>query len=248
EARRDVRLRHLAAGSRASTFTARLSCARLHFAMSSPGFALFDTTLGRCGIAWGPGGILGVQLPEARASATRARMLQRFPEARQHEPPKQVARAIADIQALVGGERRSLEHLALDMQGLPTFSRRVYEAVRKVPAGKTLSYGEVATLLGSPGAARAVGQALGKNPFALIVPCHRVLAAGGKLGGFSANGGVLTKTRLLACEGAEPQAPPPARQADFRFDPERAIAELCQRDAGLRRLIEAVGPFRMQLK
>src|SRR5262249_61450420 len=90
----------------------------------------------------------------------------------------------------------------LDRTGVPAFRRRVYEAARTIPPGQTLSYGEVAACAGSPGAARAVGQALGKNPFAIVVPCHRVLAAGGRVGGFSAQGGIATKLRLLALQSA----------------------------------------------
>ena len=92
------------------------------------------------------------------------------------------------------------------MEGVPPFHRRVYEAAREIPPGDTLSYGAIANRIGSPGSARAVGQALGRNPFAIVVPCHRVVAANGKLGGFSANGGVTTKANLLALETHEPAA------------------------------------------
>ena len=111
-------------------------------------------------------------------------------------------RAIDAIMALLRGEASDLSAVPLDMEGLPTFDRRVYEVARAIPPGGTLSYGEIAARLGEPGAAREVGRALGQNPFAIVVPCHRVVAAGGKLGGFSANGGVATKLRLLALEGA----------------------------------------------
>src|SRR4029453_17011519 len=99
-----------------------------------------------------------------------------------------------------------LSHVALDMEQVPAFERRVYEAARRIPAGKTLSYGEIAGQLGVPGSARAVGRALGRNPFAIVVPCHRVVAAGGKLGGFSASGGVHTKRRMLEIERASTKA------------------------------------------
>jgi methylated-DNA-[protein]-cysteine S-methyltransferase len=110
--------------------------------------------------------------------------------------------AIARIVALLGGEAADLDSIAIDMSAVADFDQRVYEVTRRVPRGQTTSYGEVAARLGDSGAARAVGQALGRNPFPLIVPCHRVLAAKGRPGGFSAHGGVLTKLRLLAIEGA----------------------------------------------
>jgi methylated-DNA-[protein]-cysteine S-methyltransferase len=170
------------------------------------GFTLFDTTLGRCGIAWSRRGVIGVQLPEGSEIATRARLRRRFPAAREAPPPPEVRRAIDGVVALLRGEPSALDDVALDMAGVPPFDRRVYEVARTIPPGGTLSYGEVAKRLGAPGAARDVGQALGRNPFAIIVPCHRVLAAGGKIGGFSARGGVSTKRRLLAAEGAPGRA------------------------------------------
>ncbi len=165
-------------------------------------FTLFDTAIGRCGIAWSEHGVTGVQLPEAREPETRARLLRRFPGARATPPPPDVQRALDGIVALLSGEPSPLDAIALDMDGVPPFHRRVYEVARTIPPGATLSYGEVAARLGEPALARDVGQALGENPFALIVPCHRVIAAGGRLGGFSARGGTATKLRLLAIEGA----------------------------------------------
>ena len=169
--------------------------------MSLRAFALFDTAIGRCGIAWGARGILALQLPEASDGATRARLLAHVPSAAETSAPAEIARAIAAIVALLAGDSRDLRTLKLDMTHVPPFHRRVYEAARAIPPGRTMSYSEIARALGMPRAARAVGQALGRNPFALIVPCHRVLAAGGKLGGFSAEGGLATKRRLLAIEG-----------------------------------------------
>lgn len=164
---------------------------------------LFDTAVGPCGIAWSERGVAGVQLPERDERATRARMLRRFPEARDADPPQQITRAIEQITALLRGEKRALADIELDMAGVPEFNRRVYVIARGIPAGATLSYGEIASQLGDRAAAREVGEAMGQNPFPLIVPCHRVLAAGGKVGGFSAAGGVTTKLRLLEIEGAE---------------------------------------------
>ena len=170
--------------------------------MSARGFALFDTAIGRCGIAWSEGGVVGVQLPEERELETRSRLLRRFPDAREASPPPDVTRAIDGIVALLRGEASDLSTVVLDMEGVPPFHRRVYEIARSIPPGATLSYGEIAERLGVRGAARAVGHALARNPFAIVVPCHRVLAAGGKVGGFSASGGVTTKLRLLSIEGA----------------------------------------------
>jgi methylated-DNA-[protein]-cysteine S-methyltransferase len=171
--------------------------------MTARGFALFDTPIGPCGIAWGERGVVGVQLPEASAPATRTRLLRRFPDAREGPPSPDVQRAIDGIVALLGGEVRDLSDVELDMEQVPAFHRRVYEVARTIPPGGTLSYGDIARRLGAPEAARDVGRALGQNPFAIVVPCHRVLAAGGKLGGFSARGGSTTKARLLAIEGAQ---------------------------------------------
>ena len=170
--------------------------------MTEHGFALFDTDIGRCGIAWGARGIIGVQLPEAGEARTRARLVRRHPHAREAPPPADVRRVIDSIVSLLGGQASDLSAAALDMDGLPEFDRRVYEVARGIAPGATLSYGEIAARLGERGLARDVGQALGRNPFPIIVPCHRVLAAGGKIGGFSAQGGVATKRRMLAIESA----------------------------------------------
>jgi O-6-methylguanine DNA methyltransferase len=170
--------------------------------MTASGFALFDTAIGRCGIAWGDRGVAGVQLPEAGEEATRVRMLHRFPAAGEATPPPEVQQTIERVVALLRGEASDLSTVALDMDGVPEFHRRVYDAARTIPPGGTLSYGDIARRVGAPGAARAVGQALGRNPFPIVVPCHRVLAAGGKIGGFSAQGGVTTKRRMLAIESA----------------------------------------------
>ena len=169
--------------------------------MTAYGFTLFDTAIGRCGVAWSDRGLVGVQLPEAGGTAKCERMLQRFPAAAERPPPPQVRLAIDSIVALLQGEPSDLSAIALDMEGVAPFHRRVYEVARTIPPGKTLAYGEVAARLGAAGAARAVGQALGHNPFPIVVPCHRVVAAGGKIGGFSAHGGPATKRRMLAIEG-----------------------------------------------
>ena len=176
--------------------------------MTSHGFALFDTAIGRCGIAWGGPTVVGVQLPEADERMTRLRMRRRFPDALEALPPSEVARAIAAIVAHLGGEPRDLAAVALDMEQVPPFDRRVYQVARTIPAGATLTYGDIAARIGENSEARDVGQALGRNPFPIVVPCHRVLAAGGKVGGFSANGGIATKLRLLSIEGWQPNDAP----------------------------------------
>jgi methylated-DNA-[protein]-cysteine S-methyltransferase len=140
-------------------------------------------------------------LPEASPEQTRARLLRLFPSASEVTPPPDVQRAIDAIVALLRGEPIDLAFVTLDMETLPAFHRRVYEVARTIPPGTTRSYGDIASRLGEPHAARAVGQALGRNPFPIIVPCHRVLAANGRTGGFSAPGGTATKLRLLAIEG-----------------------------------------------
>jgi methylated-DNA-[protein]-cysteine S-methyltransferase len=218
--------------------------------MTTEAFTLFDTAIGPCGVAWGRRGLTALQLPEADAAETRARMARRFPEARELTPPPGVQRALDRIVALLRGQPSDLSEIPLDMEGVPSFHQRVYEITRAIPPGETLSYGDVAARIGAEGAARAVGQALGRNPFAIIVPCHRVLAAGGKVGGFSANGGLATKRRLLAIEGVKFKVPLPLFDGDgaFGFDPDTAISHLRAADARLAKLIDDVGPFRMELK
>jgi|SRR5712691_10831135 len=185
--------------------------------MSSHFYALFDTAIGCCGIAWGDRGITGVQLPETDESTTRARLMRRRPDAREAPPPPEVRRTIDGIVALLRGEGSDLSAAALDMERVEPFERRVYEVARTIAPGATLSYGEIATRLGDAALARDVGQALGRNPFPLIVPCHRVLAAGGKSGGFSANGGVTTKLRLLTIERARTSDVPTLFDGDGAF-------------------------------
>lgn len=169
--------------------------------MTNPGFTLFDTQIGPCAIAWSERGVVAVQLPEATEPKTRARLQKRVPEARDAPPPPEVQQAIERIVALLRGEPSDLSAIVLDLEAVRPFERRVYEIARTIPPGATLAYGEIAARLGDPAAARAVGQALAHNPFPLLVPCHRVLGAHGKTGGFSANGGVTTKMRLLTIEG-----------------------------------------------
>lgn len=212
--------------------------------MQEAHFTLFETPVGRCGIVWNERGVAGVQLPEARVAATRARLVERFPNARESQPPPRVANAIAAIVALLEGRPSDLRSIALDFDRVPPFHRKVYEAARALAPGSTLSYGAIAQRVESPGSARAVGQALARNPFAIIVPCHRVLAAGGKPGGFTARGGVETKRRLLALEGTaleRPNAPPRLLQPSG----ETALEHLRRADPVLGELIARLGPLQI---
>jgi len=168
-------------------------------------YSLFDTPIGRCGVAWDGDAIRGVQLPEASAEDTGRRLRDRFAGADESAPPPAIQDAIDRMVASLRGEADDLVDVPLDLDALPPFRRKVLEVVRTIPAGETLSYGEVALAVGSPGAARAVGQALGRNPFPIVVPCHRVLAAGGRIGGFTATGGLSVKQQMLAAEGVSPR-------------------------------------------
>jgi methylated-DNA-[protein]-cysteine S-methyltransferase len=166
------------------------------------GYALFDTGIGRCGIAWGYAGIVGVQLPEAREIETRKRLIHLYPDARETRPPLEVESAIEGIVALLRGEPGDLSRATLDMTGIHAFSARVYEFTRTIPRGETRTYGEVSASLRFMDAAHAVAQALAHNPFVIIVPCHRVLEAGGYADKISPHGGVISKRRLLSIDGA----------------------------------------------
>lgn len=167
--------------------------------MAQPAFSLFDTAIGHCGIVWSDRGVVSLQLPEQSLSVGRAQLKARHPGAKESVAPLAIAEVVARLRALLKGEQADLSQIELDMEHVAPFPRRVYQTARKIPLGTTVSYGELARALGTPGAARAVGRALGRNPFALIVPCHRVVAKGG-MGGFTAFGGLDTKQRLLAIE------------------------------------------------
>ena len=151
-------------------------------------FALFDTAIGCCGIVWSARGIAGVQLPEKSGQATRSRVQRRFPAAREMTPPAVIQHVIETIGALLRGEAIDLTNVGLDGGAISEFNRRVYDVARGIRPGATLSYGEIAERLGDRTLARGVAQALSENPFPIIVPCHRVLATGGKMGGFSGPG------------------------------------------------------------
>ena len=170
--------------------------------MEAASFALFDTALGRCAIAWRGDAVIGFALPGISEEATSAQLIRRHPGAVVAEPSEVIARAIIAVRRLLAGERTDLSFIKVDLAGAAAFEGAVYEALRSVGPGDTVTYGVLAERAGSPGAARAVGMAMGRNPIPVIIPCHRVLAGGGKSGGFSAPGGVNTKFRLLQIEQA----------------------------------------------
>ncbi len=166
-------------------------------------FALFDTPIGTCSLVWKDQTIVGLRLPEQSASATRARIKRRWPDAEEQTPPPAAVQAVIDrVLALLSGKQVDLSDVPLDFGDAPEFHKQVYGVARTIPPGHTMTYGEIAKRLGVPHESREVGQAMGRNPIAIIMPCHRVLGADGKMGGFSATGGVAIKRRILEIEGA----------------------------------------------
>ena len=180
-------------------------------------YHVFETAGGFCGIAWSEAGIAGFQLPTRSAEATERLLLRKLPGAERGAPTAEVAEAVAAVQRYFEGEETDFSHLKLDLGDQDAFFTRVYAAARQVRWGRTTTYGALAKELGAgPEAARDVGEAMALNPVALIIPCHRVLAAGGRIGGFSAPGGASAKKRMLALEGVQVE-PPPSAQRSFGF-------------------------------
>jgi methylated-DNA-[protein]-cysteine S-methyltransferase len=176
--------------------------------MQQTAYCLFETTLGWCGIAWSNDGhfqispaVTLVQLPEATREVTEARIARHAGAEVPSAAPPAIAEVIGRVCLHLRGETQGFRDVPVDLERASDFERRVYHAARQIPAGDTTTYGDLARTLGRPTGARAVGQALGRNPVPIIIPCHRVLAAGGKSGGFSAHGGRETKARMLAIEG-----------------------------------------------
>lgn len=212
---------------------------------SSESFAKFETRLGPCALAWNERGISAVFLPDKSPAALARRVRERREGAVEREPDARARAAIDAMRALVDDGSADLSEIVLDLRGVPPFHQRVYEAARKIAPGETRTYGALAESLSSPGASRAVGQAMQKNRFPIVVPCHRVLASDMKLGGFSAEGGVETKLRMLSRErDAMLSKKSPGK---FAFDPTAAVEHLKSSDKKLRALIERVGPFAMRL-
>ena len=177
--------------------------------MSSIAYCLFETSIGTCGIAWrepldsdSQPAVTLLQLPEATVQATESRIVRKSGLRRPSMPPPRIAELIEKIRRHLQGEVQDFRDVVLDLNGVVPFFQKVYQAVRSIFVGQTRTYGEIAKALGQPAAAQEVGQAMAKNPIPLIVPCHRVSAANGKPGGFSAHGGRATKSKLLAIEGA----------------------------------------------
>jgi len=180
-------------------------------------YLVFETAGGFCGIAWNDAGIAYFQLPTSSAETTERLLLRRVPGAESRAPTPPVAEAIAAVQRYFAGEETDFSGFTLDLSGQDAFFKQIYAAARRVGWGRTTTYGTLAKELGAgPEAARDVGQAMAKNPVALFIPCHRVLAAGGKIGGFSAPGGSAAKIRMLKLEGVPIEPPPPA-QRSFGF-------------------------------
>lgn len=166
-------------------------------------YHLFETVIGWAGLAWGEAGLIGVHLPENDPGIVRVSFKRRFPGVVEAQPTPEILAIAADIEALLRGEKPDLLDAQIDIARVPEFNAKVYAIARAIPPGETLTYGEVAVQLGDRLLAQQVGAALGKNPWPIVVPCHRVTAAGGKLGGFSARGGAMTKLKLLEIEGAK---------------------------------------------
>ena len=184
--------------------------------MSTPRFALFATAIGECALAWNDVGLVGVWLPASHVGGLRRAIERRWPKAIESVPSDVIADVVAPIRRLLDGEPTDLREVALDWNVVPSSARRVYEIARDIAPGRVVTYGEIARRLGGDVDARSVGQTLGANPFPIVVPCHRVIAADGRLGGFSAPGGVTQKQRLLAIEQARPDGPPGLFDDDVR--------------------------------
>ena len=176
--------------------------------MTDAAFALFDTQIGRCAISWRGGLVVSAWLPETSERLLRDRLAERWPGASEAAAPEVIAGIIDQVKRLLSGEAVDLGSVPLDLSAAAPFERDVYAAARAIPRGEVRTYGEIARQVGAPGAARAVGRALGRNPIPIIIPCHRVLAAAGKSGGFSAPGGASTKFRMLEIEGARRRGDP----------------------------------------
>jgi methylated-DNA-[protein]-cysteine S-methyltransferase len=171
-------------------------------------YCVFDTAIGACAIAWSAHGVTRLRLPEQDRAAIERR-LQRRGASASDAAPAAIARVIAQVQDYIRGRAVDFSSALLDLTGVGEFEQAVYAAARRIPWGETRSYGELAVELGAPEGARAVGQALGRNPVPIIVPCHRILAKGHRAGGFSAPGGIFTKQQLLALEGVRIETPTP---------------------------------------
>ena len=164
---------------------------------------LFDTAIGPCGVAWGPHGLRAVSFAEKSSELTERRLREKSGSAGPAAPPPAIAAVVADIQRYLAGARVDFSVVTVDLSPLDPFRRKLYQTLRAIGFGATTTYGELARRIGADEVegARDVGAAMGRNPMPIVIPCHRVLAAGGEIGGFSAPGGAATKAKLLALEG-----------------------------------------------
>lgn len=217
--------------------------------MSPTAYTLFDTELGKCGIAWKEPGrsnedplVIGFQLPEATAQLTEARIAGRWKANRTGAIPARISEIIKRVKLHFKGEAQDFRDIELDLDGTGRFAKQVYDAARAIPSGRTMTYGQLAEAAGCSGAARAVGQAMSKNPIPLIIPCHRVLASGSKPGGFSAHGGLATKTKMLEIEGATFGRPATIRSVR---DLKRAATQLGKKDPRLASILSQPIDFRL---
>ena len=171
---------------------------------AQPNHHLFDTAIGECGVAWNPRGLVGVQLPEKDRGQTELRLAVKCRSTGAADVPPWVQSLVSDIQRYLAGQPVDFSGITVDLDGVDDFRKALYAALRGIGFGRTVTYGELAKELGLTGweGARDVGEAMGRNPMPIVIPCHRVLAAGNKPGGFSAYGGISTKQKLLALEGS----------------------------------------------
>jgi methylated-DNA-[protein]-cysteine S-methyltransferase len=219
-------------------------------------YAMFETPLGHCALAWSDDGVTWLQLPEETPAATRARLLAKRPDAGAEDPklrlaPKWVKQAVTLVRDHLAGKPQALAEVPIDLSRASEFDAKIYRALQSVPPGKTTTYGALAKIAGSPGGSRAVGRAMATNPYPLLVPCHRVVASGGKAGGFSAYGGLVTKEKLLTLEGGAIRAQGSLFAGDgptLPFDWKKVVRGLREADPILGRLIDRVGDRRLTLK
>ncbi|MCL5808017.1 MAG: methylated-DNA--[protein]-cysteine S-methyltransferase [Deltaproteobacteria bacterium] len=218
--------------------------------MEQTSYCLFETPLGPCGIAWKEPAtcplspvVTFIQLPEATRGLTEKRIAGRSGARKARLIPAGIAGIIKKIQNHLHGDLQDFQDINLELDGVGPFGRQVYEEARKIPAGRTMTYGALARKINRPTASRAIGQALGKNPIPLIIPCHRVLASGNKSGGFSAHGGVTTKARLLAIEGATLGTPATIKS---KRDLLQAVALLIKQDPRLAGCLTRPIEFRLR--
>ena len=196
--------------------------------MAGRGYTIFDSTIGRCGIAWGTSGIVAVQLPEAREIETRRRMLRQYPDARELRPSLNAQIAIEGIAALLRSQPSNFSDVTLDMRGMPPFNRRVCEVARTIPRGETVTLAEFARQLGASGATHAVGQAIGRNPFAILVPCHRVLPPTARRTGSAS---IAARSPSADCFRSKARWPGAGRRCSMRSFPLRRRVRIAKSTA-----------------